>query len=330
MDSRSYPMNNLRANLPEAARQREELRAKLNREELVERIGRALPEDGTVEPVKGLHFARVSRHQAPIHGVSFPSFCGIAQGSKEMYLGEDRYRYDPYHYLLSTIELPIVIHHIEASPERPCLNFQLELDPALVASVMLDAQIPSPRKDGGSSRALDVSPIDDALLEAVVRLVRLAEAPASDAQVLLPLLQREIVFLLLRGEQSARLRQFAALGGHTDRIARAIERLRTDYDKPLRIDTLARELGMSQSSLFEHFKEVTAMTPLQFQKQIRLQEARRLLLGEDVDATTAGYRVGYEDTSQFNKEYKRLFGEPPLRDVERLRAAAQAGVPASV
>ena len=318
-------MNNLPANRSEAARQREELRAKLNREELVERITRVLPKDGKAEPVKGLHFMRVSQHRETIHGVSFPSFCGIAQGAKEMYLGEDRYRYDPYHYLLATIELPIVIHQIDASPERPCLNFQLELDPALVASVMMETDLPSPRRNRGSSRALDVSPLDDTLLEAVVRLVRLAEAPASDAQVLLPLLQREIIFLLLRGEQSARLRQFAAVGGHTDRIARAIERLRADYDKPLRIENLARELGMSQSTFFEHFKEVTAMSPLQFQKQLRLQEARRLLLGEDLDATSAGLRVGYEDASQFSREYKRLFGEPPMRDVERLREAARAG-----
>lgn len=314
-------MNNLPVTWSEAAQQREESRAQLNREELVERIKRVLPNDGKAEPIKGLHFMRVSQHQEPIHGVSFPSFCGIAQGSKEMYLGEDLYRYDPYHYLLATIELPIVIHQIDASPERPCLNFQLELDPALVASVMMETDLPAPRKNSGSSRALDVSPLNDTLLEAVVRLVRLAEAPASDVRMLLPLLQREIIYLLLCGEQSARLRQFAALGGHTDRIARAIERLRADYNKPLRIENLARELGMSQSSLFDHFKEVTAMTPLQFQKQIRLQEARRLLLGADVDAATAGYRVGYEDTSQFNKEYKRLFGAPPMRDMERLRAA---------
>lgn len=312
-------MSELPASRSETARQRDETRTRFNREELVERILRILPADGTSEPLPGLRFLRVSHHPEPIHGVSFPSFCGIAQGTKEMYLGKERYRYDPYHYLLSTTELPIVIHQIEATAERPCLNFQLELDAAEVASVMLEAGVSAPRKSGGSTRALDVSPLNEALLEATVRLVRLVEAPVAQARVLLPLIRREIIFLLLFGEQRDRLRHMAALGGHTDRVARAIERLRIDYNKPLRIESLARELGMSESSLFEHFKAVTALTPLQFQKQLRLQEARRLLLGEDVDAATAGFRVGYEDTSQFNKEYKRLFGAPPMRDRERLR-----------
>ena len=289
------------------------------REELVRRIARARPTDGTAEPLPGLHFARVSHHREPVHGVSFPSFCVMAQGTKVIHLGEDRYRYDPYHYLLTTIELPIVIQQVEASPERPYLGFQLELDAALVASVMLEAGMPSPRRDAGSARAIDVSPLDDSLLEAAVRLVRLAEAPPAEARVLLPLVKREIIFRLLAGAQSARLRHLAVLGGQADRVARAIERLRADFDKPLRIESLAREVGMSPSAFHGHFKAVTAMSPLQFQKQLRLQEARRLLLGEDLDAASAGYRVGYEDASQFSKEYKRLFGEPPMRDVQRLR-----------
>jgi AraC-like DNA-binding protein len=299
-----------------------ELRVQVNREELVQRIARAVPGVGRAEPMKGLYLHRALRMTGPVHGVTYPSFCVIAQGAKEVHLGDERYRYDPYHYLLATVEMPAVSQLVEASPERPYLSLRLDLDPSLVASVMLEAGMPSPRRDATSMRALNVSPLDPDLLDAAVRLVRLVEVSAAEARILLPLITREIVFRLLSGEQGARLRHLAVLGGHTDRIARAIERLRTEYDKPLRIDTLARDLGMSPSGFHEHFKAVTAMSPLQFQKQLRLQEARRILLGEDIDAASAAYRVGYEDASHFNREYKRQFGEPPMRDIERLRVAA--------
>jgi AraC-like DNA-binding protein len=167
-------------------------------------------------------------------------------------------------------------------------------------------------------QALNVSPLDVELLDAVVRLVRLIDTP-DEARFLAPLLTREIVYRLLRSEQGSRLCYVTALGGNTHRIAKAIVRLRKDFDQPLRIEELARDLGMSVSGFHHHFKEVTAMSPLQFQKQLRLQEARRLMLGEQLDAGSAGYRVGYDDASHFNREYKRLFGEPPMRDVERLQ-----------
>lgn len=166
--------------------------------------------------------------------------------------------------------------------------------------------------------AIDVSPLDNGLLDAVVRLVRLV-TQSADARFLAPLVIREIVYRLLTGTQGARLRDIAALGGDSNRIAEAIAKLRHEYDRQLRIEDMAHELGMSVSSFHHHFKAVTAMTPLQFQKQLRLQEARRLMLGEGYDATTAGLRVGYAEPSHFNREYKRLFGEPPMRDVERLR-----------
>src|SRR5262249_37038736 len=153
-------------------------------------------------------------------------------------------------------------------------------------------------------------------------LARLLDSPA-EARVLRPLITREIVYRLLMGEQGNRLRHVALLGGPTDGIAEAIERLRREFNRPLRIESLARELGVSVSSFHHHLKAVTAMSPLQFQKQLRLQEARRLLLGESLDAASAGYRVGYDDASQFSREYKRLFGQPPMRDVERLREAAR-------
>jgi AraC-like DNA-binding protein len=301
--------------------EREAHRAQANRDELVERIARAIREDGRVEPLKGLRLHRASSPTESVHSMSGPAFCVIAQGSKEVLLGDTRYQYDPAHYLLATVELPVVSQVIEASQERPYLSLRLKLDPTLVGSVMVEAGHFSPRSHA-DVRAINVSPLDASLLDAVVRLVRLLDTPA-EAPFLAPLITREIVYRLLMGEQSDRLRHIAVQGGHIHRIARAIERLRKEFDQPLRIDDIARELGMSVSSFHHHFKAVTAMSPLQFQKQMRLQEARRLMLGEGLNAASAGYRVGYNDTSHFNREYKRLFGLPPLRDVERLREAAR-------
>jgi AraC-like DNA-binding protein len=245
----------------------------------------------------------------------------IAQGCKEVFLGNERYQYDPAHYLLYTAELPIVSQVIEASPERPYLSLRLMLDPALVGSIMVEAGHSSPQNHA-DVRAINASSLDTGLLDAVVRLVRLLDTPA-EARFLAPLVKREIVYRLLMGKQGDRLRHIAALSGYTSPIARAIERLRKNFDQPIRIDDVAREIGMSVSGFHHHFKAVTAMSPLQFQKQMRLQEARRLMLGERLDAASAAYRVGYDDASHFNREYKRLFGLPPMRDVERLREAAR-------
>jgi len=301
--------------------ERETHRAQANRSELVERIARAVRKDGRVEPLKGLRLHRESLPTGLIHSLSFPAFCIIAQGSKEIFLGDDRYRYDPMHYLLATAELPIVTHVIEASQEQPYLSLSISLNPTLVGPVMVEAGHVSSRSYA-SVRAINVSPLDASLLDAVVRLVRLLDTPA-EAPFLGPLITREIVYRLLMGEQGERLRHIALQESHTHRIARAIQQLHEEFDQPLRIDDIAQELGMSVSSFHHHFKAVTALSPLQFQKQIRLQEARRLMLGEGLDAASAGYRVGYNDASHFNREYKRLFGQPPLRDVERLREAAR-------
>ncbi len=300
--------------------EREVQRVQANRDELVERIARAIPEDGTVEPLKGIRLRRSSSPTALVPGVTTPSFCVIAQGCKEIHLGEETYQYDPYHYLLATVELPVASLIIKASKAQPYLGLVLELDPILVGSVMIDSShtaSPSP----ADVRAINVSPLDTGLLDAAVRLVRLMDTP-TQARVLAPLVTREIVYRLLLGTQGDRLRHIAILSGYTPDIAKAIARLRKDFDQPLRIDDIARELGMSVSGFHHHFKAVTAMSPLQFQKQMRLQEARRLMLGEGLDAASAGFRVGYNDASHFNREYKKLFGVPPLRDVERLRETA--------
>jgi AraC-like DNA-binding protein len=299
---------------------RDAQRALANREELVERIAQAVPEDGVVQPLQGLHLGRLSTPSERIHSVLEPSFCVIAQGSKVVFLGDTRYQYDPFNYLLTTLELPRVSQVLEASRERPYLSLRLELSPTLVGSVMVETGQPvSPSR--ADVRAIDVSPLDADLLDAVVRLVRLLDSP-SEARVLMPLLMREIIFRLLMGDQGGRLCHLTVSGGHTPNIVRAVERLRQDFDQSVRIEDLAQELGMSVSSFHHHFKSVTALSPLQFQKRLRLQEARRLMLGEDLDATQAAYSVGYNDAAHFNREYKSLFGEPPMRDVQRLREEA--------
>ena len=297
--------------------EREAQRVQANREELVERIAQAVREDGTIQPLPGLHLSRSSLPLKPLHSVLKPSVCVIAQGSKEVLLGDSRYRYDSSQYLLATVELPRVSQVLEASKERPYLSLRLELAPTLVSSVMVEAGHASPR-DHADVRAIDVSALDGNMLDAFVRLVRLLDSPA-EAPILLPLITREIIYRLLMGEQGGRLRYLALQGGYTPDIARAVKRLRQDFDQPLRIENIAQELGMSVSGFHHHFKAVTAMSPLQFQKRLRLQEARRLMLGEDLDAASAAYRVGYHDASHFNREYKSLFGVPPMHDVQRLR-----------
>jgi AraC-like DNA-binding protein len=174
------------------------------------------------------------------------------------------------------------------------------------------------KKGDASAKALDVGPTDANLLDALVRLVRLLDSP-FEGKVLAPLIIREIVFRLLTGGQRARLGHLLALARDAGRISKAIGHLRENFDQQLKMDNIARELGMSLSGFHHHFKAVTAMSPLHFQKQIRLQEARRLMLGEDLDAASAGFRVGYEDPSYFSREYKKLFGAPPQRDIAKLR-----------
>ena len=310
----------------QADRDRQRLQA--DREELVERLTRRVREDGSTQPLKGLYLNRLSGPRGPVHGVTQASFCVIAQGSKEILLGDSRYLYDPMHYLLATVGLPSVSHVLEASPARPYLSLRLELPPALVGSVMVETGHAAPTKVGAgqtNERAIAVSPLDGNLLDASVRLIRLLDCP-NEAQVLLPLITREIVYRLLIGEQGGRLRHLAILGGYTPHIARAVERLRQDFDQPLRMEQIAQDLGMSISGFHHHFKAVTTMSSLQFQKQLRLQEARRLMLGEALDAASAAYRVGYQDASHFNREYKSLFGVPPMRDVQRLRETVRESV----
>ncbi len=300
--------------------EREVQRVHAIREELVERVARAIPEDGTIQPLQGLHLYHHSFPLEQIHSMVEPSLCVVAQGSKEFLLGESRYRYDPFHYLLVTVDLPYAGQIISASQEQPFLGLSLSLDTTLVGEIMVETGYALP-KEHAEVRAVDVSLLDVNLLDAVVRLTRLLDSP-DEAPILMPLITREIIYRLLMGEQGARLRHLVNLAGYTPAIVRAIERLRQDFDQPLRVELLAQELGMSVSGLHHHFKAVTALSPLQFQKRLRLLEARRLLLSEDLDAASAAYRVGYHDASHFNREYKSFFGVPPMRDVQRLREEA--------
>jgi AraC-like DNA-binding protein len=292
-------------------------RSEIERHELAEAIRRALPRDGRIEVQTGLTLFRVSAPTEPVYGVSESCFCVIAQGAKHVMLGEDRFRYDPNHYLISTVGLPTVSQIDVASPEEPYLGLRLVLDPSVVTSTMVESGLVQ-RQNDSSVKAIAVSTLDHDLLNACVRLVRLVHSP-EQYRVLGPLVIREIVYRLLTGEQGHRMRHLATIGGHAHRMVRAVKKLREDFAKPLRIEDVAREIGMSVSGFHAHFKAVTAMSPLQFQKQLRLQEARRLMLAESFDAAEAGFQVGYDDASHFSREYKRQFGHPPLRDIQGLR-----------
>jgi len=293
-----------------------------NSEELIEQIAAAVPTDGTIEALPGLRLSRASSPTEPVQAVYHPSLCFVAQGSKKALLGGEMFHYNPRHNLIFTVDLPVTFQVEEASEEKPYFGFRLGLDPALVASVVMESDIQL-KKGEASTKAMNVSSVDASLLDAVVRLVRLVETPA-ERKVLAPLIIKEIVYRLLIGGQGARLSHILGSGGETRRISKAIGHLREHFDEQLKMEDIARELGMSVSGFHHHFKSVTTMSPLQFQKHLRLQEARRLMLGEDLDAASAGFRVGYVDPSYFSRDYKKQFGAPPQRDVDRLRNNLEA------
>lgn len=291
--------------------------------ELATAMERNLPRDGIhATAIPRVALIRASRPGEPLVALHQPALCLIAQGGKQVMLGEEVYPYAAPHHLVVSVDLPVTGQVTQASPEAPYLCFRLDLDPGEIADVMLQAKLPEePRRS--SSRGLFIGETSPSLLDAVLRLVHLLEAP-EDIPALAPLATREIVYRLLKSEHGWRLNQIATANSQAQRIARAIGWLKAHFAEPLRIEDVAREVHMSTSSLHHHFKAVTAMSPLQYQKQLRLQEARRLLLSEDVDVATAGFRVGYESPSQFGREYRRMFGTPPGRDLQRLRQLGEA------
>ncbi len=298
---------------------REKQRAQNVREELLERMAVALPNDGAVETLEGLFLARLTEPLESKLALYEPALCFVVQGGKHVLVGEEVLRYDPGNYLLFTVDLPVVFKVEEASKDKPYFGLRLNLDSALVTEVMMEAGAEI-KKGDASIKAIAVNSVDADLLDAVVRLVRLADKP-GEQKILAQLIKREIIYRLLAGGEGARLSHLVvASKGATRRISRAIGRLREHYNEPLKIEEIARDLGMSVSGFHHHFKSVTSMSPLQFQKQIRLQEARRLMLGEDLDAASAGHRVGYEDPAYFSRDYKKLFGAPPQRDISNPRS----------
>ena len=291
------------------------------REEIVERMSRLLREDGKIDLFSDLLLIRSSVSAEPVQAIYEPAFCFVAQGRKRASVGGEVFLYDPFHYLIFTVDLPVAFEIEAASKELPYLGMSLRLDPALVASVIVESGIRI-KKGDASVKAMNVSAIDADLLDAVARLVRIAETPA-EARVLAPLVIKEIIYRLLAGGQGARLAHLL-VASDTRRISKAIGHLREHFDEQLKMDEIARELGMSVSGFHHHFKSVTSMSPLQFQKHLRLQEARRLMLGEDMDAASAGFRVGYDDPSHFSREYKKHFGAPPHGDIASLRSRLDA------
>ncbi|EDY80930.1 AraC-type transcriptional regulator N-terminus domain protein [Verrucomicrobiia bacterium DG1235] len=289
----------------------------LHRAELVERLQRIHQSNGIIQPLEGVFVARTTKAMDPVYSVVQPSLCIIAQGSKEVRLGDRLCHYDPYHYLLACVELPVELKVLEASEETPYLGMRINISPAMIGSVISEGeQLEASRP--GSQQGIDVSPLDSTLLDAIVRLVRLIDSPA-DARILQQSTVREIVYRLLMGEQGDRLRRMNLLNGQASRIAKAVKQISKRFSEPLQVEEIARSNEMSLSTFHQHFKSVTTMSPIQFQKQLRLREARRLMLDEHLDAATAGYKVGYDDASHFNRDYKRFFAAPPKRHIESLR-----------
>ena len=287
--------------------------------ELRELLARHCHAELTPTIVPGLTLTRSAVPTEPSSAIYYPLLCVIAQGRKRVFLGDEAFRYDPASYLVASADLPVSGQVIEA----PYLGLTLALDPGRLAALMLDLP-PAAAAAGGSgpsvTRAMAVNALGDDLLDPLVRLLRLLDQP-GDVGVLAPLVEREILYRLLLGPRGAMLRQLALPASRLSQVRRSIELIRRRYDGPLRVTELAREAGMSAPSFHRHFRAVTNLSPLQFQKSVRLQEARRRLLSGDTDAARVGFDVGYESASQFSREYRRQFGAPPGRDTARVRRA---------
>ncbi|MET0065999.1 MAG: AraC family transcriptional regulator [Candidatus Thiodiazotropha sp.] len=284
---------------------------------LAQRIDRWTVGKNSLEtPIRGLN---LHRWEAPTEPASYmlpPSICLIGQGRKRLFLGEETYVYDSHRFLITSVELPVVTQVMEASPGQPYLGLTLELDLHLIAQLMVSSRIPAQReiKNG---LGIAVSELTEPLLDAFNRLIDLLDEP-DGIPTLAPLVQQEIFYRLLIGEQGPRLRHITSAGNHGYQIARAIDWLKANFNKPIKVEDLASKAGLSLSAFHNHFRATTAMSPLQYQKRMRLNEARRLMLTEHVDASKAAFEVGYESPSQFSREYSRQFGAPPIRDIKNL------------
>lgn len=288
------------------------------RQELAGIISRNTREDGTCATrIDALFLSRYSASTDFSPSLPQPALCILAQGRKEVRLADEHFAYDPLNYLVVSVSMPISGRVIEVCAEKPILALRLDIDPLEINTLISEAgPMGVPARPAG--RGVYVEPIDPPMLDALLRLTRLLDTP-KDIAILAPLVRREILYRLLRSPQGYRLYEIATENSQTHRVSQAVSWLNGNFEQPLRIDSLAREANLSVSTLHHRFKALTAMSPLQYQKQLRLNEARRLMLTEGLDAAAAGYRVGYESPSQFSREYSRQFGAPPLRDMARLR-----------
>ena len=302
-----------------AERDSEAVRMESLRGELAALLERRTGSDGMHgTAIPALKLYRFSQPTEPAHALQEPAVYVVVQGRKQVTLGDTTYVYDRSQYLAVSVELPVVSNVLEASPDEPYLCMTLTVDPRELAALIVETgrQVPRDEHDG---RALYVSPLRAPLLDGFLRLVRLLDAP-QDVPVLAPLVLREVNYRLLQGEQFGRLAQVAIGDGRLRRVSGAITWIKAHFAEPLQVEALANRVHMSPSALHHHFKAATAMSPIQYQKRLRLQEARRLLLSGAPSADAVAYGVGYASASQFSREYARLFGQPPRRDAERLRA----------
>lgn len=253
-----------------------------------------------------------------IQDVSEPLFAIVVQGEKNLSLSEKIFQYGVAQYLVTSVDLPLSVCMIEATPDQPYLGLKLNLDPAQLCEIIVQTN-PDIDTKKNSVRGLCVSDASPSLIDCAIRLTKLLDTP-QDIPFLAPMIIREIYYRLLTDEQAEAVRQVATFGSNMQRIADVIKQIKTEFAKPLRIEELAEQAHMSAASFHRRFKAVTSMSPLQYQKHLRLMNARQIMLAEAIDATQAAYRVGYESTSQFSREYSRMFGAPPIRDIERLRS----------
>ena len=272
--------------------------------------------DRLTTAIPGLSLYQRNEPTPPTNILYEPRICVVAQGAKRVLLGDDMYVYDERHFLITSVDLPTIVQITRASREKPCLGLMLKLDQREISQLMMDSHLPLPRSQQ-SNRGMATGEVTLSLLAAFQRLLDLLAEP-KDIPILAPIIQREIFYRLLVGEQGIRLRQMVSTGSQSHQIARAIDWLKDNFTRPLRIDDLAGQVNMSTSTFHHHFRSLTAMSPLQYQKWLRLNEARRLMLAERMDAAKAAFQVGYESPSQFSREYGRLFGAPPLRDITNL------------
>ncbi len=268
-------------------------------------------------PFPGLGFALVREPTTPTSYLYEPSLSMIIRGKKRVQLGETTYIYDESHFLLTAVNLPTVTEVLEASPEAPYISLLMRLDLQAARQTIADVETHQSNVPVAGT-AMATGPATIELFDAVARLVDLLDKP-RDLPHLGALIQQEIIYRILTSSAGARFRDTVLLGTQSQRTAKAIAWLRENYTQPLRVENLAELAAMGVSTLHHHFRAMTTMSPLQYQKHLRLHEARRILLGENIDAGTAAVRVGYESSSQFNREYRRMFGAPPIRDVAPLR-----------